>query len=100
VVVNPQGKIVEELTFEHTAEGWMKWKQLLKNYPHLAVAIETSQGAAIEQLLESGVIVYPVNPKVRSAIGREKPPAEPRLITWTPGVWVMRCELTAMAGEP
>jgi transposase len=63
VVVDQQGKIVHELTFDHTAEGWVKWRDLVTAYPHLAVAIETSQGAAIELLLESGVRVYPVNPK-------------------------------------
>src|SRR5260370_21117561 len=62
VLVNQQGKILKDLTFEHTAEGWAKWKELVTAYPHLAVAIETSQGAAIEQLLQSGVAVYPVHP--------------------------------------
>ena len=75
VVVSPQGKIVEELTFEHTAEGWDKWKQLLKKYRHLAVAIETSQGAAIEQLLESAVSVYPVNPKSAERYRDRKAPS-------------------------
>lgn len=75
VVVNQQGNIVEELTFEHTAEGWMKWKQLLKRYPHLAVAIETTQGAAMEQLLESGVSVYPVNPKSAERYRDRKAPS-------------------------
>jgi len=51
VIVDQQGKIVKDLTFEHTAEGWAKWKELVAAYPHLALAIETYQGAAIEQRL-------------------------------------------------
>ena len=48
---------------------------MLKKYPHLAVAIETSQGAAIEQLLESGVTVYPVNPKSAERYRDRKAPS-------------------------
>jgi transposase len=75
VVVNQQGKIVEELMFEHSADGWAKWKELVKKYPHLAVAIETNQGAAIEQLLESGACVYPVNPKSAERYRDRKAPS-------------------------
>jgi transposase len=32
-------------------------------YPRVAVAVETNQGAAIDQLLQSEVTIYPVNPK-------------------------------------
>ena len=62
VIVDRQGTIVKELTFDHTAEGWAQWKATIAAYPHLAVAIETNQGAAIEQLLNCAVTVYPVNP--------------------------------------
>ena len=75
VIVNPQGKIVKDLTFEHTAEGWTKWKELVAAYPNLAVAIETNQGAAIEQLLESAVTVYPVNPKSAERYRDRKAPS-------------------------
>jgi transposase len=75
VLVNQQGKIVKDLTFEHSAEGWAKWKEMVAAYPHLAVAIETSQGAAIEQLLASGVAVYPVNPKSAERYRDRKAPS-------------------------
>jgi transposase len=75
VVVSQQGKIVKDLTFEHTAEGWAQWKELVAAFPHLAVAIETSQGAAIEQLLQSGVPVYPVNPKSAERYRDRKAPS-------------------------
>ena len=75
VVVDAQGKIVQDLTFEHSAEGWAKWKALVAAYPRLAVAIETNQGAAIEQLLASGVAVYPVNPKSAERYRDRKAPS-------------------------
>lgn len=75
VIVNQQGKIVKDLSFEHSAEGWAKWKELVAVYAHLAVAIETSQGAAVEKLLESGVAVYPVNPKSAQRYRERKAPS-------------------------
>ena len=75
VIVDQQGKILKHLTFEHSAEGWTQWKELVAGYPHLAVAIETNQGAAIEQLLESGVVVYPVNPKSAERYRDRKAPS-------------------------
>ena len=75
VVVNQQGKIVEELVFDHSAAGWTKWKDLVRKHPHLAVAVETNQGAAIEQLLDSGVSVYPVNPKSAERYRDRKAPS-------------------------
>jgi transposase len=86
VIVNPQGQVVKDLTFEHTAEGWAKWRELLRDYPHLAVTIETNQGAAIEQLLESGVVVYPVNPKSAERYRDRKAPSgtkTDRLDAWS-----------------
>jgi hypothetical protein len=38
-------------------------------------AIETSQGAAVEQLLEAGMIVYPLNPKSAQAYRDRKAPS-------------------------
>ena len=38
-------------------------------------AIETSQGAAVEQLLEAGMIVYPFNPKSAQAYRERKAPS-------------------------
>ena len=48
VVVDRQGKILKDLTFEHSAEGWSKWNELMADCGKLAVAIETNQGAAID----------------------------------------------------
>ena len=63
VVVDRHGTIVCELRFEHTAEGWRTLGERLRPFVPLAIAIETSQGLAVEQLLAAGYAVYPVNPK-------------------------------------
>lgn len=62
IIVDAKGKIVADFRIEHTAAGWKAWQEKTATYPRLGVAIETSFGAAVEQLLESGVSVYPVNP--------------------------------------
>src|SRR5436190_1310374 len=63
VILDRQGATVESMTFAHTAEGWVQWRERIKAYPALGVAIETNQGAAVEQLLQSPVTVYPMQPK-------------------------------------
>ena len=62
VVLDAQGTIIDEFRIQHTIAGWDFWHRKVAEHPGLAVAVETSFGAAVEQLLESGVTVYPVNP--------------------------------------
>ena len=62
IIVDPRGQIVADFRIEHTPAGWRQWREKIAAYPKLGVAIETSFGAAVEQLLESGIVVYPVNP--------------------------------------
>lgn len=63
VVVDRLGAIVCELRFEHTAEGWRTLAKALEKFAPVAIAIETCNGLAVEQLLAAGYTVYPVNPK-------------------------------------
>jgi transposase len=63
VVLDRSGTIVEQLGFEHSEAGWQQWRQLITRYPNLPVAVETSCGTVVDQLFESAVRVYPVNPK-------------------------------------
>lgn len=62
IVVDRAGRIVADFRIEHTAAGWQQWREKTAQWPALGVTIETSQGAAVEQLMESGATVYPVNP--------------------------------------
>ena len=86
VVVDRQARIVAEFEFEHSLEGWLKFRERLRDYPAVAVAIETNQGAAVEQLLQSGVNVYPVNPRCAKAYRERKVPTTnktDRLDAWS-----------------
>jgi len=86
VVVDRQARIVAEFEFEHSLEGWLKFREQLRDYPVVAVAIETNQGAAVEQLLQSGVNVYPVNPRCAKAYRERKVPTSnktDRLDAWS-----------------
>jgi len=68
-VVDRLGKVVLELEFEDSAQGWALLREKLgglvgfASFARLGVCIETSRGGAVERLLEMGLTVYPVNPK-------------------------------------
>lgn len=63
VVLDRHGAVQETLRLEHTAEGWEQMRALVARHPRLPIAVETSQGTVVEQLLACGARVYPVNPK-------------------------------------
>jgi transposase/transposase IS116/IS110/IS902 family protein len=75
VVVNQAGKVIEEFEIEHSALGWKKFREKLQPYGSIPFAIETTQGVAVEQLLEAGMIVYPLNPKSAQAYRERKAPS-------------------------
>jgi transposase len=63
IIVDHGGQIVADFQIEHTAQGWQRWReQLAALGPGVAACVETSQGVVVEQLLQSGVTVYPVSP--------------------------------------
>ena len=67
VVLDRQGQRVAEFRFAHSAAGWQQFRQQLGAWPALGVAVETSCGAAVEQLLASDCTVFPVHPKSAQA---------------------------------
>jgi len=75
VIVNRQGVVVERVSFPHTEAGWVRWREVIRKYPALGVAIETSHGAAVEQLLGSGVEVYPMQPKAAKGYRERQVPS-------------------------
>jgi hypothetical protein len=74
VVVDQTGKVIEDFQIEHSALGWKKFREKVQPYGSIPFAIETSQGAAVEQLLEAGMMVYPLNPKSAQASSRTQSP--------------------------
>jgi transposase len=75
VVVDAQGQIVADFEFEHSLEGWKRFVEKTSAWPNLAVAIETSQGAAVDQLLQRQYTIYPVNPVAAQSYRERKAPS-------------------------
>ena len=96
VVVDPQGKVLEDFEIEHSALGWKKFRERMRPYGSIPFAIETSQGAAVEQLLEAGMQVYPLNPKSAQAYRERK---ESKTISSMLGVSPMPCVSTVKTGS-
>ncbi len=80
IVVDPTGRIVLDLGIAHTADGWRQLHRKLAEVAGgdlsvVAVTIETSHGPAVEQLLELGCTVYPLNPKAAKSYRSRKAPS-------------------------
>jgi transposase len=75
VIVEAQGQIVADFEFAHTLEGWKSFGEKTATWPNLAVAIETSQGAAVDQLLQRGYTLYPVQPVAAQRYRERKAPS-------------------------
>jgi transposase len=74
VIVDSEGRIVADFEFEHSLEGWNGFAEKTSAWPNLAVAIETSQGAAVDQLLQRQYTVYPVHPVAAQSYRERKAP--------------------------
>ena len=74
VIVDAEGRIVADFEFEHSLEGWKSFVEKTSAWPNLAVAIETSQGAAVDQLLQRDYAVYPVHPVAAQSYRERKVP--------------------------
>ncbi len=75
VIVDSQGQMVADFEFDHSMEGWQSFGEKIAPWPDLAVAIETNQGAAVDQLLQRGYTVYPVNPVASESYRKRKAPS-------------------------
>ena len=74
-ILNREGVVMERFGFEHSGEGWAQFRERLKGYPELGMAIETSAGPAVDQLLRSGVTIYPVHPKAAKSYRQRQAPS-------------------------
>ena len=75
VIVDGTGNIVAEFRFDHSAEGWEQFRRKIQPYVALGVAVETRSGAAVEELLRSECIVFPVQPKAAARYRERKAPS-------------------------
>lgn len=75
VIVNPTGHILAKLRFDHTAAAWAEAIALLRTHQTGAIAIETTRGLAVQQLLDAGFTVYPVMPKAAARYRERKAPS-------------------------
>jgi transposase len=75
VVVDRSGTRVESLRFDHTAAAWKTTLERLRALDCYAIAIETTHGIAVQQLLDAGLTVYPVVPKAAARYRGRKAPS-------------------------
>ncbi len=75
VVVDRNGKIIDDFRFEDSAQGWQTLNAKLGKHPDPAVTIETSSGATVERLLAAEYDVFPVNPKAAKRYRERKAPS-------------------------
>ena len=61
VVLNQEGQIVADFRFDHSLVGWSDFAQKMAPYVGAGIALETSTGAAVDQLLQRGWRVYPIH---------------------------------------
>lgn len=74
-VVDRLGTILAEFRFPHSASGWAEFEQKMQPYAGAPVALETSSGPAVDQLLQRGWSLYPVNPKAAERYRERKAPS-------------------------
>ena len=74
-VVDRLGTIVAEFRFAHSAGGWAEFQEKMKPYAGCPLALETSSGPAVDQLLQRGWTIYPVNPKAAERYRERKAPS-------------------------
>jgi transposase len=76
VIVDRAGQIVADFAIEHSAAGWQRWRERVAALGGaVATCVETSQGMVIEQLLASGVSLYPIAPRSAKAYRERKAPS-------------------------
>jgi len=75
IVVDRVGTIVADFQFEHTFEGWERFDQQMQPFGKCPLAIETSCGMVVDQLLQRHYPLYPVNPMAAKRYRERKVPS-------------------------
>ncbi len=74
-VVSRDGQVLLEFRFDHSAAGWAEFVQKMQPFAGAPLALETSSGPAVDQLLQRGWTLYPVNPKAAERYRERKAPS-------------------------
>jgi transposase len=78
-VLNEQGKEAAAFEVPHTPEGLQELVERLRRVGEIAgVAVETTRSLMVQKLLDAGLAVYPVNPKLSHAWRAGWKVAEPK----------------------
>ncbi len=75
IVVDRVGTIVADFHFDHTAAGWEQFSQKMQPFGKCPLTIETSAGMAVDQLLQRGYTLYPLNPLAAKEYRKRKAPS-------------------------
>jgi transposase len=75
IVVDRVGTIVADFHFDHTAAGWEQFSQKMQPFGQCPLTIETSAGMAVDQLLQRGYTLYPLNPLAAKEYRTRKAPS-------------------------
>ena len=75
IVVDRVGTIVADFRFAHTASGWDEFSQKMKPFGKCPMTIETAAGLAVDQLLQRGFTLYPINPLSAKEFRKRKAPS-------------------------
>jgi transposase len=75
VIVDTLGKVVLNQPLPHTDEAWKAFTKAIEPLRPVAIAIETSNGPAVERLMSLGVDIYPMNPKAAGRLRDRKAPS-------------------------
>lgn len=75
VILDPKGTVLCQFRFDESAEGWHTFREKLKPFPSVAVAIETSSGPVVDRLFDAGCSVYPVQPLAAKSYRQRKAPS-------------------------
>jgi transposase len=74
-VVDRFGTIVADFQFDHSLEGWKQFDEQMQPFGKCPIAIETSTGIVVDQLLQRQYPVYPVNPFAAKRYRERKAPS-------------------------
>lgn len=75
IVLDRTGAIQQQFQFAHTAEGWAQFAQKMEPFGNCPFTLETSSGAAVDQLVQRGYPLYPISPKAAHNYRARKAPS-------------------------